>query len=162
MSKPRIISPANIAELFKPWKLEPLLIQVGDEDLAVPAEESVRAFGTRILEFLDAYEVTYKTDTWDCDDFADLAFTLAKLDHARWYPKDSPPAGLAFGVVWFEMETGAHAINAAIHQKEDGTLCLKLYEPQIQPNDKYTLGVPRISLREFPLDLVRRFLFVRF
>lgn len=79
---------------------------------------------------------TWAAENWDCDDFADLYATLAKICHQRTPGSDG--TGIPVGVIWYLQEgTGPHAVNAAITSDQG----LIFIEPQrsrarLRPTDK--------------------------
>ena len=128
-------------------------LRIPDLDYVCLSEDGVREFGARFENFLRTSGLDrYAEERNDCDEYALHATSCVKIDHARNHPGEE---ALAFGIAWVMTDTLVHAVNAVIHLDDIGKPYLKLCEPQITWNDRKQIGVPYVTMREFPLASVR-------
>ena len=138
---------------LKNEELKNLLIKEGfpadkivlpDEFYAIPTLESIKEFGNRLYDFLVNNGLsTWKEDSFDCDDFAFTAKSLASIDNALWQSKTgNTDASLTFGIAFVLTEYGRHAINISV-LKEGDKFVIKYLEPQI-----INKGLNRLCLTE--------------
>jgi hypothetical protein len=132
-----------------------------DSDYQLPDEYYVSHLGNRVQDALFKLGLHYTAESFDCDDFARVAWNHAALEQAV-YSKEE--AGLAFGRIGLITTDGTgHMINIAVHAI-DGKLVVKLYEPQPQLPDGHTVANTGalVCLKEYPRSSVRQLLRVEF
>jgi len=82
-------------------------------------------FSEAWFRLMNGLGLSYKAESYDCDDFAKLAAAYAQILHGRTH-RDS---GLAFGEFWYSRGSGGkHAINVAVVY--GGKYELLFFEPQ--------------------------------
>jgi len=115
-----MIMPApDIARMFSDFRRFPKLkdrLQLADDSYMVPAIQWLTAeFHPWYQSVIDAIKLpAWKSNRWDCDDFAAGYRWLAQIAHARHGDAD---AGIAVAECWYwvgGLAEGAHAINCAV------------------------------------------------
>ena len=123
-----------------------------DDNYAMPSEDDVRMLGRNSYDWLVSNGLdVFAAERNDCDKFAVAAWQHTRETHAKGCREK---CGIAFGLALIIGNYGGHALNFAIHARDNGELYLCLYEPQIMSNDRNELGRPYIALRELPLSSV--------
>lgn len=89
-------------------------IRLADNTYAAPTRDWLTGdFYGWFQAVLFAFSCTrYKPESEDCDDFADLFSTFARICHRRTSPDCG--AALPVGILWYQSPMGYHAVNIAL------------------------------------------------
>jgi len=144
MSKliPYQLSSEKLARLFLNTGIPISSIKLGDGFYTLPQKKWINSFGGVFVQILDQLKFDFTDESFDCDNYADLAAGFARRFHQDTVKdKNAPKTGLAFGELW--VISMRHAINAVVHLDDNRKPYLMAIEPQ-----------PRIlSLRPFKITL---------
>ena len=148
-----IITNPMIMECLIKEGIDKKSVNLADAKYVLPTEEAIKAFGKRYLDFLWSSGLDkWRSEIWDCDDFAFGSRSLASIDNALWQnATGNTDCGLAFGIAWVMTMDGGHAINIAIYQDESGSLGVHYYEPQLQSSSE-NIGEPFVCLQKISRD----------
>ena len=120
----------EVRRALEDYGFPPANIFLPDAEYVCPTPESIVDFGANLKNLLWQLGMTYREESFDCDDFSKVALGLLILSHRKFFKFSY---ALAAGVASGFTDTSGHAVIACVHDNDDGKLSVALYEPQPTP-----------------------------